>query len=172
MNKFKDKDMQAIIGWILRIGVSASMIIVFIGGVFFVYRHGHSIPDYKDFKGVIPSGYGAGIVEIWDSGHYADLDESAKAVAEKKLAAGIKAGNLKFRLYGKKLKGEFALVKLKGKGENSWLLIKHRDTFATDEVYNSEEKTPANSPINKWLLKNKEPEKKKPRAGSGSLTKK
>jgi bifunctional non-homologous end joining protein LigD len=128
--------------------------------------------DYKDFKGVIPSGYGAGIVEIWDSGHYADLDESAKAVAEKKLAAGIKAGNLKFRLYGKKLKGEFALVKLKGKGENSWLLIKHRDTFATDEVYNSEEKTPANSPINKWLLKNKEPEKKKPRAGSGSLTKK
>jgi uncharacterized membrane protein len=49
---FKDKDMQAIIGWILRIGVSASMIIVFIGGVFFVYRHGHSIPDYRDFKGV------------------------------------------------------------------------------------------------------------------------
>jgi uncharacterized membrane protein len=44
--------MQAIIGWILRIGVSASMIIVFIGGVFFVYRHGHSIPDYRDFKGV------------------------------------------------------------------------------------------------------------------------
>lgn len=49
---FKDKDMQAIIGWILRIGVSASMIIVFVGGVFFVYRHGHSIPDYRDFKGV------------------------------------------------------------------------------------------------------------------------
>ena len=52
MNKFKDKDMQAIIGWVLRIGVSASMILVFIGGVFFVFRHGHSIPDYKDFKGV------------------------------------------------------------------------------------------------------------------------
>ncbi len=49
---FKDKDMQAIIGWILRIGISASMVLVFIGGVFFVYRHGHSIPDYKDFKGV------------------------------------------------------------------------------------------------------------------------
>ena len=52
MNKFKDKDMQAIIGWILRIGVSASMILVFIGGIFFVFRHGHSIPDYKNFKGV------------------------------------------------------------------------------------------------------------------------
>src|ERR1700761_287317 len=49
---FKDKDMQAIIGWILRIGVSASMILVFIGGIFFVFRHGHSIPDYKNFKGV------------------------------------------------------------------------------------------------------------------------
>jgi uncharacterized membrane protein len=49
---FKDRDMQTIIGWILRIGVSASMVLVFIGGVFFVYRHGHSIPDYKDFKGV------------------------------------------------------------------------------------------------------------------------
>ena len=48
----KDKDMQAIIGWILRGGVAISMILVFIGGVFFVYRHGHSIPDYKTFKGV------------------------------------------------------------------------------------------------------------------------
>src|ERR1700761_2038694 len=48
----KDKDMQLIIGWILRGGVAVSMILVFIGGVFFVYRHGHSIPDYKTFKGV------------------------------------------------------------------------------------------------------------------------
>jgi len=49
---FKDADMQAIIGWILRIGVILSMGIVFIGGVLFVYRHGHSIPDYRTFKGV------------------------------------------------------------------------------------------------------------------------
>jgi uncharacterized membrane protein len=48
----KDKDMQVIIGWILRGGVLVSMVLVFIGGVFFVYRHGHSIPDYKTFKGV------------------------------------------------------------------------------------------------------------------------
>ncbi|MBS1519664.1 MAG: DUF1634 domain-containing protein [Bacteroidetes bacterium] len=52
MNKFKDKDIQVIIGWILRGGVMVSMIFVFIGGIFFVYRHGHSIPDYKTFKGV------------------------------------------------------------------------------------------------------------------------
>jgi uncharacterized membrane protein len=49
---FKDPDMQAIIGWILRVGVILSMAIVFIGGVLFVYRHGHSIPDYSTFKRV------------------------------------------------------------------------------------------------------------------------
>jgi uncharacterized membrane protein len=49
---FRDTDMQLIIGWILRIGVIASMLIVVIGGVFFVYRHGHSIPDYRTFRKV------------------------------------------------------------------------------------------------------------------------
>jgi bifunctional non-homologous end joining protein LigD len=110
--------------------------------------------DYKDFAGVIPSGYGAGIVEIWDKGHYSDLENSDIKTAEKNLRAGLKAGNLKFRMFGKKLKGEFALVKLKGKEENSWLLIKHNDEYAVDEEYNSEINTPKNSPINKWLLKN------------------
>lgn len=116
--------------------------------------------SYKDFKGVIPAGYGAGIVEIWDSGTYTDLEISTKATAEKNLKAGLKAGNLKFVLNGKKLKGEFALVKLHTKEDNSWLLIKHRDDFAVDNEYNSEEETPANSPINKWLIENKKPEKK------------
>ena len=112
--------------------------------------------DYKDFKGVIPEGnYGAGIVEIWDGGYYSDIDHSEKAVAEKKLKAGLKSGSLKFRLYGKKLKGEFALVKLKGREDNSWLLIKHNDEYAVHEEYNSEDYTPENSPINKWLAKNK-----------------
>jgi bifunctional non-homologous end joining protein LigD len=110
--------------------------------------------DYKDFAGVIPSGYGAGIVEIWDKGNYSDLENSDIKTAEKNLRAGLKAGNLKFRLFGKKLKGEFALVKLKGREENSWLLIKHRDEYAVDDDYNSEINTPKNSPINKWLLKN------------------
>ena len=50
--KFKDKDIQVIIGWILRAGVALSLGIVFIGGIIFVYRHGHSIPDYRVFKGV------------------------------------------------------------------------------------------------------------------------
>src|ERR1700742_4914047 len=52
MNKFKDADMQVIIGWILRGGVILSMAIVFIGGVLFVYWHGFSVPDFRTFKGV------------------------------------------------------------------------------------------------------------------------
>ena len=123
--------------------------------------------DYKDFAGIIPSGYGAGIVEVWDHGTYADLENSEMKTAEKNLRSGLHAGSLKFTLFGKKLKGEFALVKLKGKQDNArpndssgraWLLIKHNDEYATSEDYNSEDDTPQNSPINKWLEENK-PEK-------------
>ncbi len=118
--------------------------------------------NYKDFTGIIPEGnYGAGIVEIWDKGTYSDLENSDKASAEKKLKAGLKSGNLKLRLFGKKLKGEFALVKLKASEDNSWLLIKHNDEHAVHEEYNSEDDTPENSPINKWLQENKQPGKKK-----------
>jgi bifunctional non-homologous end joining protein LigD len=116
--------------------------------------------EYKDFKGVIPDGYGAGIVEIWDKGTYTPIEESADPV--KKLRNELKAGNLKFSLNGKKLKGEFALVKLKNaeKG-NEWLLIKHRDKYASDKAYDSEKQTAKNSPINKWLSEHKSKVKKK-----------
>ncbi len=119
--------------------------------------------DYKDFKGIIPDGYGAGIVEIWDKGYYTDLENEDAATSQKKLKAGLKSGNLKFTLHGKKLKGEFALVKLKpreGEKDNSWLLIKHKDTYAVSTAYDSEKETPAASPINKWLKENKAPQKK------------
>ena len=122
--------------------------------------------DYKDFKGIIPEGnYGAGIVEIWDNGTYTALTDDKDADNEKVLKAGLMAGNLKIVLKGKKLKGEFVLVKIKnrsGDKENTWLLIKHNDKFATDEIYDSEKVTPKNSPINKVLAeKLKEPVKKK-----------
>lgn len=118
--------------------------------------------DYKDFEGEIPEGnYGAGIVEIWDNGTYSDIENSEREEAEQNLTAALKSGDFKFRLFGKKLKGEFALVKLKAKDDNSWLLIKHRDEFAVDEDYNSEEQTKENSPINQWLSKNKKSLKKK-----------
>ena len=117
--------------------------------------------DYKDFAGVIPEGnYGAGIVEIWDKGTYTAIEDAGDAKAnEKLLKAGLAAGNLKFVLNGKKLKGEFALVRLKGSDSNSWLLIKHNDKYAVAEEYSSENDTPKNSPINKWLSGHKPEEK-------------
>lgn len=112
--------------------------------------------DYKDFEGEIPEGsYGAGLVEIWDEGYYTDTDNSDSKTAEKNLRAGLTKGDLKFQLFGKKLKGGFALVRLKRGGDKSWLLIKHRDSYATDDEYNSEAYTKKNSPINKWLTANK-----------------
>jgi uncharacterized membrane protein len=50
--KFKDKDMQVVIGWVLRTGVFLSMSIVIIGGVIYLHRHGHSIVNYSQFKGI------------------------------------------------------------------------------------------------------------------------
>ncbi len=117
--------------------------------------------DYKDFAGVIPEGnYGAGIVEIWDKGTYSDLENSDEKTAEKNLLKQLKSGSIKIRMFGKKLKGEFALVKLKNNEDNSWLLIKHRDEYAV-ENYNSEDDTLKSSPINKWLKQHSQTSKKK-----------
>lgn len=117
--------------------------------------------DYKDFEGEIPEGnYGAGLVEIWDKGTLTDVEKSEAKEAKKNLKKGLKSGDFKFLLKGKKLKGEFVLVKMK-KEDNSWLLIKHRDQYAADDKYDSEEHTKKNSPINKLLNEKKKPSKKK-----------
>lgn len=93
---------------------------------------------YLDFEGIIPKGnYGAGQMDIWDSGTF----EAAKdEKGEKNLVAQVKKGNLKIIFHGKKIKGEFALVKTRGrKGEdNHWLLIKKKDEFSTDLDYDAE----------------------------------
>jgi len=52
MIKFKDKDMQLLLGQVLRAGTVISVSIVFIGGIFYLYRHGHTIADYRTFKGI------------------------------------------------------------------------------------------------------------------------
>jgi uncharacterized membrane protein len=52
MIKFKDKDMQSLLGQVLRAGTVISISIVFIGGIFYLYRHGHTIADYRMFKGI------------------------------------------------------------------------------------------------------------------------
>jgi bifunctional non-homologous end joining protein LigD len=113
--------------------------------------------DYRTFEGVIPEGnYGAGIVEIWDEGTYKPLTpDKKKTTSGNKVVQYIKDGVVKFVLEGKKLKGEFALIKLKNRDDNSWLLIKDNDEYAVHENYDSEYLTPASSPINKELQKNK-----------------
>jgi len=98
--------------------------------------------DYKDFEGEIPAGnYGAGTVYIWDKGSFELLHADGKDF-DKTALKEIKEGNLKIVLKGKKLKGEFALVKMKGREENSWLLLKHKDKYAVTAAYNSEDYTP------------------------------
>jgi len=111
--------------------------------------------DYKDFEGNIPEGnYGAGQVEVWDSGTYEPLDDMSKLSDEKELLKELKAGSLKFVLHGKKLKGEFALVKMKNAENNAWLLIKHKDDF-TEEHYDAEENISKNSQVTKFLEEKK-----------------
>ncbi|AOM80961.1 DNA ligase D [Pedobacter steynii] len=89
--------------------------------------------DYKNFEGIIPKGeYGGGTVIVWDEGTYEPLEKiKGKKAQEKHLLAQLKAGSLKIVLHGQKLKGEYALVKTQGMGENSWLMIKHRDDYAS-----------------------------------------
>jgi bifunctional non-homologous end joining protein LigD len=90
--------------------------------------------DYGEFEGVIPEGYGAGIVMLWDRGSWTpEVDD---------VDAAIKKGDLKFTLDGFKLKGSWVLVRTSGRYQGarggsgndsrSWLLIKHRDDWAGD----------------------------------------
>jgi DNA ligase D-like protein (predicted 3'-phosphoesterase) len=80
---------------------------------------------YGSFEGVIPEGYGAGVVMLWDCGTW--VSESPD------IDAALKKGELKFRLEGYKLKGSWALVRTRGYGSGSkpsWLLIKHKDEWS------------------------------------------
>ena len=86
--------------------------------------------EYGEFEGVIPSGYGAGIVMLWDRGTWTPEVDDVDAALDK--------GDLKFTLDGYKLKGSWVLVRTKGArwssggADRSWLLIKHRDDWAGD----------------------------------------
>jgi bifunctional non-homologous end joining protein LigD len=79
--------------------------------------------EYNQFEGVIPEGeYGGGTVMIWDRGTWGPEVEDVDRALEK--------GDLKFKLYGKKLRGSWALVRMR---DRKWLLIKHRDKYASTE---------------------------------------
>ncbi|HEX4863421.1 MAG TPA: non-homologous end-joining DNA ligase, partial [Acidimicrobiales bacterium] len=92
--------------------------------------------DYGEFEGVIPSGYGAGTVMLWDIGTFEWVKESAEDFERSRLK-----GDVKFRLQGTKLSGEFALVHIGERGrryggsgddDKNWLMIKKRDASVVE----------------------------------------
>ena len=97
--------------------------------------------SYFDFEGIIPQGnYGAGTVQVWDMGTWEPLGDPHQMLAK---------GDLKFRLNGKKLKGEFVLAQMRSRRPGSkgtkWLLIKKRDEAAKEGF-------DANSPKLDWSV--------------------
>lgn len=91
--------------------------------------------EYGEFEGIIPQGYyGAGPVLIWDSGEFQPEGDPE---------SGLKEGKLRFTLKGKKLKGLFSLILMKGRGTGrDWLLMKAQDSFAQRDWKIKEELTP------------------------------
>ncbi|MEQ1768346.1 MAG: DNA ligase D [Devosia sp.] len=88
--------------------------------------------DYGGFEGTIPEGeYGGGTVMLWDQGTWEPIGDPHE---------GLEKGDLKFTLSGKRMKGEWVLVHMKGRdvtkrdgsARENWLLIKHRDKYATE----------------------------------------
>jgi bifunctional non-homologous end joining protein LigD len=90
---------------------------------------------YAEFEGVIPEGeYGGGTVMVWDIGEWEPESDDP--------AAALKKGDFKFTLHGRKLRGSWVLVRTRGFGsraDKSWLLIKHRDQFASTRDVELEE---------------------------------
>jgi bifunctional non-homologous end joining protein LigD len=99
--------------------------------------------DYLNFEGIIPKGeYGGGTVIVWDEGTYEPIEPiKGKKAQEKHLLKQLASGQLKIKLHGEKLNGEFAMVKTHGMGENGWLMIKHKDEFATSEDITKKDKS-------------------------------
>lgn len=87
--------------------------------------------EYRDFEGIIPKGYGAGTVMVWDQGTY-DVDGMPAKISEEALVKGLEKGEIHFTLKGEKLNGKFVLAKLK-KETDEWILIKSRDAFSSGE---------------------------------------
>jgi bifunctional non-homologous end joining protein LigD len=104
--------------------------------------------EYANFSGEIPAGqYGAGLVHIWDKGTYENI--LAHKPHPQSMAEGIKAGHLEVQLHGRKLKGNFALIRMaKPDQKASWLLIKMQDKEAHSDSAAAERTTaPTPQPV-------------------------
>ena len=99
--------------------------------------------DYRNFEGIIPGGYGAGTVIVWDEGFYEPVKPVAddKKKQEKELLKYLEAGKVHINLHGKKLKGEFALIRVKGRGDNGWLFFKIKDKHASKDDITKKDKS-------------------------------
>ena len=88
--------------------------------------------DYRDFEGIIPSGYGAGTVIVWDEGKYETtaISETDKKTQEHSITSQFWKGEIRFTLHGHKLKGDFKISRAKDKDDNSWYLVKLKDKYA------------------------------------------
>ena len=117
--------------------------------------------DYRNFEGTIPEGeYGAGEVIVWDEGTYHAINTNDKKESEKKLKEGYEKGDFKFYLEGQKLKGEFVLVKMKNRGEKQWLLIKHKDKFASTKDILEEDRSVLSDRTIEDIANKEKPKKK------------
>lgn len=114
--------------------------------------------DYRSFEGIIPKGeYGGGTVIVWDEGTYEPIEKiKGKKAQEKHLLEQLSSGSLKIVLHGEKLKGEYALVKTHGMGENGWLLIKHKDEFAKSSDVTNKDKSVLSGKTIAAMAKNSE----------------
>jgi bifunctional non-homologous end joining protein LigD len=94
--------------------------------------------DYIDFEGTIPKGqYGGGTVMVWDTGTFLAEGSDDPVESEKMLKKMLKEGNIKAVLNGKKVKGSYHIVKIKGKDDSGdpWLLMKGRDDYADGKEF-------------------------------------
>ncbi|MDP4196435.1 MAG: non-homologous end-joining DNA ligase, partial [Bacteroidota bacterium] len=90
--------------------------------------------SYAYFEGTIPDGnYGAGQVIVWDRGYYHIPGTRDSKESEKSILEGLEKGRIEFVLEGEKLKGEFSLVKMHLENKETWLLIKKKDKYSTEE---------------------------------------
>jgi bifunctional non-homologous end joining protein LigD len=98
--------------------------------------------DYRTFEGVIPAGnYGAGTVIVWDQGTYEPVGATNRAESERLLREALAKGHVKIVLYGKKLQGEFALVRMHRGPEKNWLMFKKNDASASEEDVTADDRS-------------------------------
>ena len=98
--------------------------------------------EYGSFEGMIAEGsYGAGEIIVWDQGSYRPLVGETRDAMQEQVRVQLSQGELRFLLFGEKLRGEFALIRQPRLGKNAWLLIKKGDRYASTADVTREDKS-------------------------------